>query len=56
MGTAAIQSKMEEDRLVAPIWHTILYFALWGALAFGVKTARPEEHRALFHFAYLNRS
>jgi membrane protease YdiL (CAAX protease family) len=56
MGTAAIQSKMEEDRLVAPIWHTILYFALWGALAFGVKTARPEEHRALFHFAYVNRS
>src|SRR6478672_971785 len=56
MGTAAIPSKMEEDRLVAPIWHTIVYFALWGALVFGVRAAKPEEHKALFHFAHLDRS
>jgi hypothetical protein len=56
MGTSAIQSKLEEDRLVAPIWHTIVYFALWGALVVGLGTVKPEGHRTSFHFAHLDLS
>ena len=56
MGTAAIQSKLEEDRLVAPIWHTIAYFALCGALVFLPSAIKRAPHKALFRFTHLDLS
>jgi len=56
MGTAAIQSKMEEEPLVAPIWHTVLYFGLLVALVVGLRAAKPEGHRASSGFPHLDRS
>jgi len=48
MGTAAIQSTVDEEpRLVAPIWHTIVYFGLPIALMNWLYFAKPAGHRPL---------
>lgn len=48
MGTAATQSAMDEKpRLVAPIWHTIVYFGLLLALIYWPHLIKTEGHRPL---------
>lgn len=50
MDTAATQRAMdmdEEPSLVAPIWHTIVYFGLLIALTYWLHVAKPENHRPL---------
>jgi membrane protease YdiL (CAAX protease family) len=48
MGTAATLSAVDEKpRLVAPIWHTIIYFVSLLALTYWLHRAMPEGHRPL---------
>jgi membrane protease YdiL (CAAX protease family) len=45
MSTAAIHAVDEEPRLVAPIWHTIVYFGLLIALTYWLYLAKPEGRK-----------
>lgn len=57
MGTAATQRAMDErSRLVAPIWHTIVYFGLLLAFAYWLHLAKSESHRPLLPSTHLDRS